>query len=336
LSQAPPVIDIHCHVAGEGHGGSGCTISRAMAENWRYGFFRKAFGVPREVIEREGDAAVCRKIAADVAASRAVDAAVILAFDAVVDRRGEVDRARTHLYVPNEFVSREAEEHGNLLFGASVNPHRKDALERLARVAEEGAVLLKWLPPVQRIDPSDPTLKPFYERLAALGLPLLVHTGSEAAFPDPDATLGSLSQLRQPLELGVTVIAAHAGVSAGNLWRPDIRELEAMMDTYPRFYADISSLTQVNRLWALEPLLASPLIRERLIYGTDMPLLATAAVDPAYFAFRLPWERCREIRRIRNLWDQDVALKRALGVDDAVFRRAGELLAWRQRPGRVA
>jgi hypothetical protein len=67
-----------------------------------------------------------------------------------------------------------------------------------------------------------------------------------------------------------------------------------------------------------------------------MPLLATAAVDPAYFAFRLPWERCREIRRIRNLWDQDVALKRALGVDEAAFRRAGELLAWRQRPGRVA
>jgi len=123
----------------------------------------------------------------------------------------------------------------------------------------------------------------------------------------------------------------HAGVSARNLWCPDILELERMMGAFPNLYADISSLTQVNRLRALAPLLASAPVRERLVYGTDMPILATAAVDPAYFAFRLPWARCREIRRMRNPWDQDVALKRALGVDDAVFRRAGAVLAARGR-----
>lgn len=333
MSRLPPVIDLHCHVAGEGHGRSGCYISRALAENWRYRVFQRAFGVPREEVELRGDAAVCRKIAGDVGASTEVDRAVILAFDAVIDRQGEVDRDRTHLYVPNRFVARMVREHPNLLFGASVNPYRRDALERLARAAEEGAVLLKWLPPVQRIDPSDRALRAFYELLAALGLPLLVHTGPEAAFPDADATLGGLAQLRQPLELGVTVIAAHAGVTAGNFGRPDARQLEAMMEAFPRLYADISSLTQVNRLRALEPLLASPLIRERLLYGTDMPLLATPAVDPAYFAFRLPWQRCRELRRIRNPWDQDVALKRALGVDDGILRRGGALLKLPSRPG---
>jgi len=202
VSPVPPLIDIHCHVAGTGHGGSGCFVSRAMAENWRYGVFRRAFGVSEQEMERDGDAAVCRKISADVAASEEVDAAVILAFDAVVDRRGEVDRARTHLYVPNGFVSRMTREHPNLLFGASVNPYRRDALERLSRVAEEGAVLLKWLPPVQRIDPADPALRRFYERLVALDLPLLVHTGPEAAFPDADPTLGSLSPLRSRRGLG--------------------------------------------------------------------------------------------------------------------------------------
>jgi len=192
------------------------------------------------------------------------------------------------------------------------------------------------LPPVQRINPSDPALRTFYEHLAALGLPLLVHTGPEAAFPGADLSLGGLSQLRRPLEIGVTVIAAHGGFPARRPWRPDTRPLAALMGEFPRLFADISSLTQVNRLGGLGPLLANPLIRGRLLYGTDMPLLATALVDPMYFAFRLPWERCREIRGIRNPWDQDVVLKRALGVDEGVFRRAGALLAPRSCPRTAA
>ena len=41
-------------------------------------------------------------------------------------------------------------------FDASVNPYRRDALERLDGAVASGAVLLKWLPSIQEIDPADP------------------------------------------------------------------------------------------------------------------------------------------------------------------------------------
>ncbi|MCK7472260.1 MAG: hypothetical protein MZU95_17000 [Desulfomicrobium escambiense] len=65
------------------------------------------------------------------------------------------------MYLPNEFVAGEVRRHPNLLFGASINPLRRDALRRLEQVADDGAVLLKWLPPIQHIDPADRRLVPF-------------------------------------------------------------------------------------------------------------------------------------------------------------------------------
>jgi predicted TIM-barrel fold metal-dependent hydrolase len=43
---------------------------------------------------------------------------------------------------------------GTFLFGASVHPHRHDALEALEWCAQQGAVLIKWLPNYQGIDPA--------------------------------------------------------------------------------------------------------------------------------------------------------------------------------------
>src|SRR3982751_419183 len=50
---------------------------------------------------------------------------------------------------------------------------RASGLERLEECIEGGAVLIKWLPATQRIDPSDPANGPFYARLAETGIPLL-------------------------------------------------------------------------------------------------------------------------------------------------------------------
>ena len=53
---------------------------------------------------------------------RQVRAAVVLALDGPVGSDGELDRARTEIYVPNEFVAAEVAKHPELRFGASVNP----------------------------------------------------------------------------------------------------------------------------------------------------------------------------------------------------------------------
>jgi len=58
--------------------------------------------------------------------------------------------------VPNEFVAEMAARHTNLLFGASVNPYRRDALARLEWAKAHGAVLGNGSPPIMEIDPADP------------------------------------------------------------------------------------------------------------------------------------------------------------------------------------
>ena len=65
-------------------------------------------------------------------------AAVVLALDGVVDANGDLDRSASEIVVPNEFVARETARYTNLWFGASINPYRRDALERLNWAAAPG------------------------------------------------------------------------------------------------------------------------------------------------------------------------------------------------------
>ena len=177
-------IDIHCHTAGIGAGGSGCFISSALRSSIRYRFFLRAFDVTQRDLEQHGDRLVLERLSRCLAASRSVDKAVILAMDGVIGADGKLDRQRSELYIPGDFLVRELRHYPNLLYGASINPSRRDAIERLEKAAADGAVLLKWLPSIQHIDPADKQLEPFYLKLRELDLPLLTHTGSEHSFTD--------------------------------------------------------------------------------------------------------------------------------------------------------
>ncbi len=325
-----PVIDMHVHTAGIGAGGSGCYVSPQLKDNWRFGIYLKAFGVTRERLEKEGDGLPIRLISEHIATARQVDGAVILALDGVVDETGELDLGQTEVYIPNEFVAAETARYDNLYFGASVNPHRKDALQRLEQAARDGAVLVKWLPAIQRIDPSDKRIEPFYRKLVELGLPLLVHTGAERSFSAADHDIGDPQKLHLPLSLGVTVIAAHAATTGTTDGETQFDRLVRMFPDYPNLYADISSLTQLNKLWYLPKVLAHPEIHERLIYGTDYPLIETALVKPWYFFWRLGWQQMQAISGIENTWDRELQLKRELGFSGDIFRRSAELLGIRE------
>jgi predicted TIM-barrel fold metal-dependent hydrolase len=258
--------------------------------------------------------------------SRHVGRAVALALDGAVDDRGNLDTARTEFYIPNEFVAALAERHANLLFGASVNPCRPDALARLDRAAADHAVLVKWLPSIQLIDPADARLAPFYRRMVELRLPLLTHTGAEHSFTWSRDEFADPARLRLPLSLGVTVIAAHAAWPGRHDGERDVDRLASLMQEYPNLYADISSLTQLNKLGALREVLRRPEFRGRLVYGTDFPLINMPIVSPWFFPLDLSLRQRWQISRIKNPWDRDVALKQALGVPADVFTRAENLL----------
>ncbi len=321
------IVDWHVHVAGLGHGGSGAFINDDMRENYRFGFFLKWMQVTEEDLEREGDQIVVQRLSANLAQSKYVDKAVVLAMDGVIDPvTGDVDRAQTQIYVPNDYVARETAKYPNLLFGASINPNRPDAVERLEQVAAQGAVLIKWIPSIMYIDPADERFIPFYQKMAELNIPLLSHTGMEKSFASARDELADPLRLALPLKHGVTVIAAHISTTGESEGQDNFERILPMFAEYPNLYTEISSLTQINKLGYLAKALKVPGLTERMLYGTDWPLQYFPVVSPWYHVHRIGLGDAWEVSGFDNQWDRDVKLKEAYGVPPDVFtRRVGVL-----------
>ncbi|PLX99527.1 MAG: metal-dependent hydrolase [Desulfuromonas sp.] len=317
---------MHCHVAGIGAGGSGAFISDELRDSWKFGIYLKAFGVTEEELLQHGDALVVQRISEQLEQSQQVGRAVLLALDGVIDANGDLDRERTETYIPNEFLAAEVARYSNLYFGASVNPYRHDALARLEQAKADGAVLIKWLPAIQHIDPADPRLTPFYDKLVELDLPLLTHAGDEHSFTMADNSLGDPQKLHLALQRGVTVIVAHAATSGTTVGEDNMERLLPMFAQYPNLYTDISSLTQVNKLRFLPRLLAAGVDPQHLLYGTDFPLITTGLTSPVFSSLRLHPGCTLELIKAENPWDQDVQTKLAHGVDPAIFANAHTLL----------
>jgi hypothetical protein len=320
------IVDMHCHIAGIGAGGSGCWVSPRMRNNWRFNIYLHSFGVSRKELLRQGDGLVGDRISALLAQSLYVRKAVLLALDGVVDAQGNLDPNRTEVYVPNEFVAAVCARHTNLLFGCSVNPYRPDALARLEWAKAHGTVLVKWIPPIMGINPGDPKLIPFYQKMVKLQLPLLSHTGEEHSFSRAAENFGDPEKLRLPLSLGVTVVAAHIASSAKYAGERGPDRLARLMRVYPNLYTDISALTQINKPGCLQEALAKPEFSGRLVYGTDFPLINTALVSP-WYSFHLTLRQKFQIWRIKNPWDRDVLIKHDLGVPSETFARSAQMFA---------
>ncbi len=325
--QEKSIIDFHAHVAGLGYGNSGCFINDEMRNNFRFKFYLMAMGTSLKELEREGDQVIFKKISAAVAASKVVDKTVILSLDGVVDDKGELDKAKTQIYVPNEYVYEQTKLYPNLLYAASINPYRKDAIERLVQAKANGAVLVKWIPSIMYIDPADPLIIPFYKKMAELNMPLLSHTGMEKSFSYAKDELADPRKLDLPLSLGVTVIAAHIATTGHSHGEENFDRILPMFTQYPNLYGDISSLTQINKLGYVEKVLAHPELKGRLIYGTDWPLQFFPLISPWYHLDELNVSEAISITKIKNQWDRDVALKIGMGLDVEAFTLGNTLFA---------
>jgi len=312
------VTDYHVHVAGIGAGDSGCFISPSLRESYKFGIYLEAMGVSLEEIEQEGDQLIFQRLSERLARSRYVRDAVVLALDGVIVE-GQLDPSQTEFYVPNAFVSEGTAAHANLRYGASINPYRSDAIPRLRQAKQDGAVLIKWIPSIMMIDPADPQLEAFYREMARLELPLLSHTGQERSFTRARDELADPIRLAYPLELGVTVIAAHVATTGITEGESNFERLLPMFERYPRLYADISSLTQVNKLGYLRKVVQRPDLDGRLIYGTDWPLPFFPLVSRWYHWRHMHLSDLWAIGKHDNQWDRDIAIKRAMGVPTSVF-----------------
>ena len=327
VEEAPlGIVDMHCHTAGIGSGGSGAWVSEGLRRSWKFRLYLKIFGTSERELTERGDGRVLEVIAGSIRESRHVDGAVILAMDAPHGPDGEMRLEEGEIYVPNRHVGEAVKAYPELHFGASVHPARRDALEELEWSKANGAVLVKWLPNIQGIDPADERHRAFYAKLVELDLPLLTHVGHEDSFSRANNALGDPKRLRLPLECGVRVIAAHVASSGRNEGQCNVERLLELMPEFPNLVADISTLTQWNRRQHLETAFRDGRLRGRLLYGTDYPLTNTPLVSPWIYLRRLRLGEIWRLSRIRNSWDRDVQLKAALGLRREVFVKGREFL----------
>lgn len=240
-----------------------------------------------------------------------VSRCVLLALDPAYDGKGRRIPRMDGFSVSNADVRYWCRQWpGLFLYGASVHPHRRDALEALDRVAEEGAVLVKLIPNSQGFDPTAGRHRAYFRRLAELGLPLLCHTGAELVLPVERQAWGDLRRLRPALEEGVTVIAAHGG-SSGLLFNGlTLRRFERMMERYPNLYGDTAALGLFSRMGVLLWWRRQPQWFDRLLFATDYPVpVSVTAWRP--FLEQAAFDR---LRRTSDPFQRMVVLLEGLGI----------------------
>jgi predicted TIM-barrel fold metal-dependent hydrolase len=313
------LIDCHVHT-------SACTPGRGSMSDrllhslpMRFARWRLGLGFS-SAADAQVECALAYRLAETVNGTPEIDAAVILAFDAVHRPDSTLDEANTHLYVTNDYVIELARDNPRYLFGASIHPYRKDAIEELERCVAAGAVLVKWLPLTQGFNPADDRCIPFYEALAHHNLPLLSHTGWEQALPVIDKTVASPRLLEPALKRGVTVIAAHCGTRAMPWQRDFLPEFMDLARRYERMYGDTSALNLPSRSYAYDAMLRDPIVRTKLLHGSDWPII------PIPLLSKIGVSETLSLLSERNWMRRDVLIKKKLDLDDAYWRRAAEVL----------
>lgn len=129
-----------------------------------------------------------------------LDQIVCLALDPVFSESGIPDRKRSNVWVDNDYVIDLRRTIGDkVLLGASIHPYDPEFKTRLEKYADQGAVLLKWLPSAQQINLADERVKDAIISTAKVRngkpLPILLHVGPEYAIPPIDSRAKSYDYL---------------------------------------------------------------------------------------------------------------------------------------------
>ncbi|BAO44171.1 amidohydrolase family protein [Thiolapillus brandeum] len=276
--------------------------------------FASSLGVDAKALRQDPWETYVQAMADAVRQSAIVRQTCLFAVDARVDRRGrELHRDGTVCADTRDVLGVAGRFPRQFIPFLSVNPLRPNALDLLDEYAQSGCLGAKFLQNYWEVDLNDKTLIPYYEKLAALQLPLVVHVGSEITIASKRAYEGA-AMLRLPLDCGVTVIAAHMGLGQFDHWaRPwrnlsknprwfdaDYHQILGLLETENHLYADLSALLIPMRARALAHLATQKHIHHKLLFGTDYPVPFTLRFN----THGLPRQEIRRIRKIRNPFDR--------------------------------
>jgi predicted TIM-barrel fold metal-dependent hydrolase len=178
--------------------------------------------------------------------------------------------------VPNGDVVAAAARHPDVLIPfASVDPTRgAEALRDVERLIADGAVRgFKLHPPLMQFSPDDRAIYPFYERVEAARLPVLLHTGHSGIGTGMRGGGGVRLKYGNPMPIDdvavdfpdLPIILAHPSFP----WQD---EAISICLHKPNVYIDLSG-------WSpryFSPTLvqyAGTLLREKVLFGSDYPLI---------------------------------------------------------------
>ena len=284
------LVDSHTHITGLGIGDTGIWVNPAMQEGWhwskrlKFAVYKSASGIQHE---ENADMEYIERIIKLIDGMHPNEMKFfILAFDKHYDKAGKEDLSHTSFYVPNEYIVSLAQQYPQFFVPVvSIHPYRNDALQALDKWHDQGVKYIKWLPNSQGIDPSDSDIIPFYKKMAEYGMVLITHTGDEKAVEGEEfQRLGNPQLLHLPLQHGVTVIMAHLA-TLGSC--EDLNDAERNVSCFQlaiemledkryqtSLFADISAITQSNRIDKLEAIIDMQVLHHRFINGSDYPLPA--------------------------------------------------------------
>lgn len=320
-----PRFDIHTHLAGVGTQRSGCWTSPSFQRRPTFLGLRLLFGITHRQLRSTVDQDWADLLSRCVAESD-IDFAVALGFDGVYGSDGKLDWSRSQMIIPSRWVFEVSAKYGNLIPGPSINPHRRDAMDQLEEAIDSGAALIKWLPIVQAIDPAAATIRPFLQRLADSGVPLLVHAGGgEVTFATvAPPELGALDRLLPALDMGVKVICAHSAAPViYSRQQSEIPRLRELLRKYENLWVDNSGLANPSRFPYLPRFAQDSLISGRTLHGSDFPVINHGF----YYARQLRLDGVASVHREKNPVQREVLLKRRLGFREDSFTRAAGVLA---------
>lgn len=333
------IIDMHIHIASKER--ADCKISDTMLTLPAFAYMVLANKINPIDLALRFDETIREHILGALNGSSTVEKGVLLALDAMYSDDGRRLEEESHFIVSNDFVRELAATHPKVLFGASVHPDRgrEAGLDEINRCLQEDprAVLFKWVPNSQLIDPGDRRHTWFYERLAEAGVPLLCHTGPEYAIPVPDPQadhqrLGDPTKLKLALDVGVTVIVAHAATRFFP-FEPYhyLDELTAMIHEADRngrwkLYVDISAMCVLCRVGTVDQVLEK-IPPHRMVLGSDYPVPVNDM--PPVLVKDLTFEEYLEIVKIENPIEKNYVQLLAMGFPALAGTKAAELLpAW--------
>ena len=334
LSGIDPVrrVDHHTHVLAIGTSAPGAFVNPKMRagvnlERIKFWIYKSAAGIHND--ENTDEEYVARLLR--LARAAGPGQYRILAFDKHYNADGTANLAKTKMHIPNEYIVELARRYPDVFLPViSVHPYRRDALQELEKWAKAGVRYLKWLPNAMGMDPADPAIEPFYEKMREYKMVLLSHAGEERAVEaEEDQRLGNPLRLRKPLDLGVRVIVAHAA-SLGECDDHD-RDEAAKTNCFDLFlrlmdepkyagllFGEISAMLQFNRMPVpLATLLKRQDLHSRLVNGSDYPLPAVNSLIWTRSMARAGFITAEERQALNEIYDYnpllfDFVLKRTL------------------------